>query len=77
MLVAVTPNGEERVKDCWEYDLVDLRDTMEVATGKFLLTLTRPTPKPTAGGPKKCWNWAREPPQRQRQRRTALTAITR
>lgn len=34
--------------------LDDLLLTMEVATGKFLLTLTRPTPKPTAGGPKKC-----------------------
>ena len=30
---------------------------MEVATGNLLLTLTRPTPNPIAGGPKKCW-WA-------------------
>ena len=27
---------------------------MDVATGNLLLTLTRPTPNPTAGGPKKC-----------------------
>ena len=32
--------------------------TMEVATGNLLCTLSSPTPKPTAGGPKKCWNTA-------------------
>ena len=31
---------------------------MEVATGNLLWTLSRPTPRPTAGGPKKCWNIA-------------------
>ena len=49
---------------------------MEVATGKFLLILTRPTPKPMAGGPKKCWNWAREPPTRQERSKAALAVIT-
>ena len=39
-------------------DLEALLLTMEVATGNLLCTLSSPTPKPTAGGPKKCWNTA-------------------
>ena len=39
-------------------DLEALLLTMEVATGNLLWTLRRPTPRPTAGGPKKCWNTA-------------------
>ena len=39
-------------------DLEALLLTMEVATGNLRWTLSRPTPNPTAGGPKKCWNTA-------------------